>query len=85
MKESFAKVLGNTIVNNLAKNAEVDPKKIAIGLMITAAGTALNVVTNSVTRKIVGNAIHKAKEQKLNTENEVKDIQELDDKSSDED
>lgn len=85
MKESFAKALGNTIVNNLAKNAEVDPKKIAIGLVITAAGTALNVVANSVTQKIVKNAIRKANEQKQNTESEVKDIQELGDKSSDED
>lgn len=84
MKESFGEALGNAIVKNLAKNAEVDPKKIAIGLVVTAAGSALTVVTKSVTQKVVGNAIRKANEQKAEAENEAEDIPELDDKPSDE-
>lgn len=84
MKESFGEALGNAIVKNLAKNAEVDPKKIAVGLVVTVAGTALTVVTKSVTQKIVGDAIRKANERKAETENEAKDIPELDDKPSDE-
>lgn len=85
MKESFGEALGNAIVKNLAKNAEVDPKKIAVGLVVTVAGTALTVVTKSVTQKIVGNAIRKANDQRLNAEREAEDIPELDDESSDED
>lgn len=84
MKESFGEALGNAIVKNLAKNAEVDPKKIAVGLVVTVAGTALTVVTKSVTQKIVGNAIRKANDQRLKAENEAEDIPELDDESSDE-
>lgn len=84
MKESFGEALGNAIVKNLAKNADVDPKKIAIGLVVTVAGTALTVVTKSVTQKIVGNAILKANDRRLETENETEDILELDDESSDE-
>lgn len=84
MKESFGDALGNAIVKNLAKNADVDPKKIAVGLMVTVAGTALTVVTKSVTQKIVGNAIRKANDRRLETENETEDILELDDESSDE-
>jgi hypothetical protein len=84
MKESFGDALGNAIVKNLAKNADVDPKKIAVGLVVTVAGTALTVVTKSVTQKIVGNAIRKANDQRLETENETEDILELDDESSDE-
>lgn len=84
MKESFGDALGNAIVKNLAKNADVDPKKIAVGLVVTVAGTALTVVTKSVTQKIVGNAIHKANDRRLETENETEDILELDDESSDE-
>lgn len=84
MKESFGEALGNAIVKNLAKNAEVDPKKIAVGLVVTVAGTALTVVTKSVTQKIVGNAIRKANDQRLNAEREAEDIPELDDESSDE-
>lgn len=84
MKESFGDALGNAIVKNLAKNADVDPKKIAVGLVVTAAGTALTVVTKSVTQKIVGNAIRKANDRRLETENETEDILELDDESSDE-
>ena len=84
MKESFGYALGNAIVKNLAKNADVDPKKIAVGLVVTVAGTALTVVTKSVTQKIVGNAIRKANDRRLETENETEDILELDDESSDE-
>lgn len=84
MKESFGDALGNAIVKNLAKNADVDPKKIAVGLVVTVAGTALTVVTKSVTQKIVGNAIRKANDRRLETENETEDILELNDESSDE-
>lgn len=84
MKESFGEALGNAIVKNLAKNAEVDPKKIAVGLVVTVAGSALTVVTKSVTQKVVGNAIRKANERKVEAENEAEDIPELDDKPSDE-
>lgn len=84
MKESFGEALGNAIVKNLAKNAEVDPKKIAVGLVVTVAGTALTVVTKSVTQKIVGNAIRKANDQRPKAESEAEDIPELDDESSDE-
>ena len=84
MKESFGEALGNAIVKNLAKNADVDPKKIAVGLVVTVAGTALTVVTKSVTQKIVGDAIRKANERKAEAENEAEDIPELDDKPSDE-
>lgn len=84
MKESFGDALGNAIVKNLAKNADIDPKKIAVGLVVTVAGTALTVVTKSVTQKIVGNAIRKANDRRLETENETEDILELDDESSDE-
>lgn len=84
MKESFGEALGNAIVKNLAKNAEVDPKKIAVGLVVTVAGSALTVVTKSVTQKVVGNAIRKANERKVESENEAEDIPELDDKPSDE-
>lgn len=84
MKESFGEALGNAIVKNLAKNADVDPKKIAVGLVVTVAGTALTVVTKSVTQKVVGNAIRKANDQRLKAENEAEDIPELDDESSDE-
>lgn len=84
MKESFGDALGNAIVKNLAKNADVDPKKIVVGLVVTVAGTALTVVTKSVTQKIVGNAIRKANDQRLETENETEDILELDDESSNE-
>lgn len=84
MKESFGDALGNAIVKNLAKNADVDPKKITVGLVVTVAGTALTVVTKSVTQKIVGNAIRKANDRRLETESETEDILELDDESSDE-
>ena len=84
MKESFGETLGNAIVKNLAKNADVDPKKIAVGLVVTVAGTALTVVTKSVTQKIVVNAIRKANGQRPETENKTEDILELDDESSDE-
>lgn len=84
MKESFGDALGNAIVKNLAKNADVDPKKIAVGLVVTVAGTALTVTTKSVTQKIVGNAIRKANDRRLETENETEDILELDDESSNE-
>lgn len=84
MKESFGEALGNAIVKNLAKNADVDPKKIAVGLVVTVAGTALTVATKSVTQKIVVNAIRKANDQRLETENKTEDILELDDESSDE-
>lgn len=84
MKESFGDTLGNAIVKNLAKNADVDPKKIAVGLVVTVAGTALTVVTKSVTQKIVVNAIRKANGQRPETENKTEDILELDDESSDE-
>lgn len=84
MKESFGDALGNAIVKNLAKNADVDPKKIAVGLGVTVAGTALTVVTKSVTQKIVVNAIRKANGQRPETENKTEDILELDDESSDE-
>lgn len=84
MKESFGDALGNAIVKNLAKNADVDPKKIAVGLVVTVAGTALTVVTKSVTQKIVGNAIRKANDRRLDIENETEDILELDDESSNE-
>lgn len=59
MKESFGKALGNTIVKNLANNADVDPKRIALGLVATAAGTALTVATQSVTKKVINNALRK--------------------------
>lgn len=85
MKESFGEALGNAIVKNLAKNAEVDPKKIAVGLVVTVAGSALTVVTKSVTQKVVGNAIRKANERKAEAESEAEGILELDDKPSDED
>lgn len=85
MKESFGEALGNAIAKNLAKNADVDPKKIAVGLVVTVAGTALTVVTKSVTQKVVGNAIRKANDQRLKAESEAEDILELDDESSDED
>lgn len=85
MKGSFGEALGNAIVKNLAKNAEVDPKKIAVGLVVTVAGSALTVVTKSVTQKVVGNAIRKANDQRLKAEREAEDIPELDDESSDED
>ena len=84
MKESFGDALGNAIVKNLAKNADVDPKKIAVGLVVTVAGTALTVVTKSVTQKIVVNAIRKANGQRPETENKTEDILELDEESSDE-
>lgn len=84
MKESFGEALGNAIAKNLAKNADVDPKKIAVGLVVTVAGTALTVVTKSVTQKIVVNAIRKANDQRLETENKTEDLLELDDESSDE-
>lgn len=84
MKESFGDALGNAIVKNLAKNADVDPKKIAVGLVVTVAGTALTVVTKSVTQKIVVNAIRKANGQRPEIENKTEDILELDDESSDE-
>lgn len=84
MKESFGEALGNAIVKNLAKNADVDPKKIAVGLVVTVAGTALTVATKSVTQKIVGNAICKANERKAEAESEAEDVPELDDKPSDE-
>lgn len=84
MKESFGEALGNAIAKNLAKNADVDPKKIAVGLVVTVAGTALTVATKSVTQKIVVNAIRKANDQRLETENKTEDILELDDESSDE-
>lgn len=84
MKESFGEALGNAIVKNLAKNADVDPKKIAVGLVVTVAGTALTVVTKSVTQKIVVNVIRKANDQRPETENKTEDILELDDESSDE-
>jgi len=84
MKESFGDALGNAIVKNLAKNADVDPKKIAVGLVVTVAGTALTVVTKSVTQKVVCNAIRKVNERKAEAESEAENILELDDKSSDE-
>lgn len=84
MKESFGDTLGNAIVKNLAKNADVDPKKIAVGLVVTVAGTALTVATKSVTQKIVENAIRKVNDRRLETESETEDILELDDESSDE-
>lgn len=59
MKESFGNALGNTIVKNLAKNADVDPKKIALGLVATVAGTALTEATKSVTKKMINNALRK--------------------------
>ena len=52
--------------------------------MVTVAGTALTVVTKSVTQKIVVNAIRKANGERLETENKTEDIFELDDESSDE-
>lgn len=85
MKETFGAALGNTIVKNLAKNADVDPNKIAVGLVVTAAGTALTVVTKSVTQKVVGKAIRKAQQQKEKAKNEQKNIPEIQDRSSDED
>lgn len=85
MKETFGTALGNTIVKNLAKNADVDPTKIAVGLVVTAAGTALTVVTKSVTRKVLVNAIRKSQQQKEKAKNEQKDIPEIQDRSSDED
>ena len=84
MKESFGEALGNTIVKNLAKNAEVDPKKLAVGSVVPVAGSALTVVTKSVTQKVVGNAIRKANERKAEAESEAEDILELDDEPSDE-
>ena len=87
MKESFGETLGNTIVKNLAKNADVDPKKIAVGLVVTAAGTALAEVTKSVTKKMVGNALrNRSKSKEVVLIEPSKDIPESDDdKSSDED
>lgn len=85
MKETFGAALGNTIVKNLAKNADVDPAKIAVGLVVTAAGTALTVVTKSVTQKVVAKAIRKSQKQKEETKNEQKNIPEIQDRSSDED
>lgn len=85
MKETFGTALGNTIVKNLAKNADVDPKKIAVGLVVTAAGTALTVVTKSVTQKVLVKAIRKSQQQKEKAKNEQKDIPEIQDRSSDED
>lgn len=85
MKETFGAALGNTIVKNLAKNADVDPKKIAVGLVVTAAGTALTVVTKSVTQKVLVKAIRKSQQQKEKAKNEQKDIPEIQDRSSDED
>lgn len=85
MKETFGAALGNTIVKNLAKNADVDPAKIAVGLVVTAAGTALTVVTKSVTRKVVAKAIRKSQKQKEEAKNEQKNIPEIQDRSSDED
>ena len=85
MKETFGTALGNTIVKNLAKNADVDPTKIAVGLVVTAAGTALTVVTKSVTKKVLVNAIRKSQQQKEKAKNEQKDIPEIQDRSSDED
>lgn len=85
MKETFGAALGNTIVKNLAKNADVDPTKIAVGLVVTAAGTALTVVTKSVTRRVVAKAIRKSQQQKEKAQNEQKDIPEIQDRSSDED
>lgn len=85
MKETFGVALGNAIVKNLAKNAGVDPKKIVIGLVVTAAGTALTVVTKSVTQKIVVNTIRKSQQQQEETQTEPEDIPELDDQPSDED
>lgn len=85
MKETFGAALGNTIVKNLAKNADVDPAKIAVGLVVTAAGTALTVVTKSVTKKVVAKAIRKSQKQKEETKNEQKNIPEIQDRSSDED
>ena len=85
MKETFGAALGNTIVKNLAKNADVDPAKIAVGLVVTAAGTALTVVTKSVTKKVVAKAIRKSQQRKEKTKNEQKNIPEIQDRSSDED
>lgn len=85
MKETFGTALGNTIVKNLAKNADVDPKKIAVGLVVTAAGTALTVVTKSVTQKVLVKAIRKSQQQKEKAKNEQKNIPEIQDRSSDED
>ena len=85
MKETFGTALGNTIVKNLAKNADVDPTKIAVGLVVTAAGTALTVVTKSVTKKVLVNAIRKSQQQKEKAKNEQKNILEIQDRSSDED
>ena len=85
MKETFGTALGNTIVKNLAKNADVDPTKIAVGLVVTAAGTALTVVTKSVTKKVLVNAIRKSQQQKEKAKNEQEIIPEIQDRSSDED
>lgn len=85
MKETFGAALGNTIVKNLAKNADVDPTKIAVGLVVTAAGTALTVVTKSVTRKVLVNAIRKSQQQKEESKTEQEIIPEIQNRSSDED
>ena len=85
MKETFGAALGNTIVKNLAKNADVDPTKIAVGLVVTAAGTALTVATKSVTKKVLVNAIRKSQQQKEKAKNEQKNIPEIQNRSSDED
>ena len=44
MKKSFGDTLGNAIVKNLAKNADVDPKKIS----------ARNILTGTITRIVPG-------------------------------
>ena len=65
--------------------ANVDPTKIAVGLVVTAAGTALTVVTKSVTQKVLVKAIRKAQQRKEEAKNEQKNIPEIKDRSSDED
>ena len=85
MKETFGAALGNTIVKNLAKNADVDPTKIAVGLVVTAAGTALTVATKSVTKKVLVNAIRKSQKQKEESKTEQEIIPEIQNRSSDED
>lgn len=85
MKESFGTALGNAIVQNLAKNADVDPRRIAFGLVVTAASTALTVVTKSVTRRAVVKAIRMQEKRKAEAE-AAEIIPELEDaESSDED
>ena len=87
MKESFGNALGNTIVKNLAKNADVDPKKIALGLVVTVAGTALTEATKSVTKKMINNALRKRshKEVVALLEQSKNAPESDDDKSSDKD